>query len=155
MHQTVANVLLCVMNTKHLTPQQHAKQIMDNALATVMHVTRCAINNTMKTSSGALIFCCDMFVDVLIMSDLIARQNNQQKLIDSNLIRHNRKRYDYHYQLGQRVMVKTYDPVKMQEKLHGPYPNLELQMNGTFRIARHPHVVETFNLRKIVPYKGT
>ena len=30
MHQTVANVLRCVMNAKHLTPQQQAKQIMDN-----------------------------------------------------------------------------------------------------------------------------
>ena len=72
-----------------------------------------------------------MFVDVLIMSDLIAIQNNRQQLIDSNLIRYNRKRYDYHYRLRQRVMMKTYDPVKMQEKLHGPYPILELRTNGT------------------------
>ena len=130
-HQTVANALQCVMNTKHLTSQQQAKQIMDNALATVMHATRCAVNNIMKTSPGALTFCRDMFVDVPIISDLIAIRNNRQQLIDSNLIRHNQKRYDYHYQLGQRVLVKTYDPVKMQEKLHGSYPILELQTNGT------------------------
>ena len=127
---------------------------MDNALATVMHATRCAVNNTMKTSPGALTYRRDMFVDVPIMADLIAIRNNRQQLIDTNLIRHNRKRYDYHYRLGQRVMVKTYDPVKMEEKLHGPYPILELRTNGTVRLARHPHVVETFNLRKIVPYKG-
>ena len=131
MHQTVANVLRCVMRTKDLTPQQQAKQIMDNALATVMHATRCAVNNTMKTSPGALTFCRDMFVDVPIIADLIAIRNNQQQLIDSNLIRHNHKRYDYHYRLRQRVMMKTYDPVKMQEKLHGPYPILELRTNGT------------------------
>ena len=51
-------------------------------------------------------------------------------------------------------MVKTYDPVKMEEKLHGPYPILELRTNGTVRIARGPHIVETFSLWKIVPYKG-
>ena len=52
-------------------------------------------------------------------------------------------------------MVKVYDPTKMEEKLHGPYPILELRTNGTVRIQRAPHVVETFNIRKIVPYKGT
>ena len=97
MQQTVANVLRCVMNTKHLTPQQQAEQIMDNALATVMHATRCAVNNTMKTSPGALTYRRDMFVDVPIISDLIAIRNNRQQLIDTNLIRHNQKRYDYHY----------------------------------------------------------
>ena len=142
------------MRTKDLTPQQQAEQIMDNALATVMHATRCAVNNTMKTSPGALTFRRDMFIDVPIMADLIAIRNNRQQLIDTNLTRHNRKRYDYHYRLGQRIMVKVYDPVKMEEKLHGPYPIMELRTNGTVRIARAPHVVETFNLRKIVPYKG-
>ena len=50
MHRTVANVLQCIMRTKGLTLQQQAKQVMDNALATVMHATRCAVNNTMKIS---------------------------------------------------------------------------------------------------------
>ena len=100
MHQTVANVLRCVMRTRELTPRQQAEQIMDNALATVMHAKRCAVNNTMKTSPGALIFRRDMFIDVPIMVDLIAIRNNQQQLIDSNLIRHNRKYYDYHYRFG-------------------------------------------------------
>ena len=52
-------------------------------------------------------------------------------------------------------MAKVYDPTKMEEKLHGPYPMLELQTNGTVLIQRAPHVVETFNLRRIVLYKGT
>ena len=81
MHQTVANALGCVMRTKETTPQQQAKQIMDNALATVIHATRCAVNNTMKTSPGALTFCRDMFVNVPIMVDLIAIRNNRQQLM--------------------------------------------------------------------------
>ena len=142
------------MRTKGLTPQQQAKQIMNNALAIVMHATRYAVNHTMKISPGALTLRRDMFVDVPIIADLIAIRNNRQQLIDTNLTRNNHKCYDYHYIIGQRVMVKTYDPVKMQEKLHGPYLILELQTNGTVQIARAPHVVETFNLQKIVPYKG-
>jgi len=61
---------------------------MDNALATVMHATRCAINHTMKTSLGDLTFRRDMFVDVPIKADLIAIRNNRQQLIDTNLQRH-------------------------------------------------------------------
>ena len=96
-----------------------------------MHATRCAVNNIMKTSLGVLTYRRNMFVDVPIISDLIAIRNNRQQLIDTNLIRHNQIRYDYHYRLGQRVMVKTYDPVKMEKKLHGLYPILELQTNET------------------------
>ena len=112
MHQTVANVLRCITRTKGLSPQEQIEQIVDNTLATVMHATRCALNNTMKTSPGALTFRTDMFVDVPIMADLIAIRKNRQQLIDTNLARHNCKRYDYHYCLRQRIMVKVYDLVK-------------------------------------------
>ena len=133
-HQTVGNVLWILIRTKHLTPQQQAEQLLDNALATVMHATRSAVNHTMKTSPGALTFYRDMFVDVPIMADLIAIRNNRQQLIGTNLQQHNRKRFDYHYPLGQRVMVKVYDPIKMGEKLHGLYLILELQTNRTVQI---------------------
>ena len=154
MHQTVANVLRIIMRTTTISTFAQAEQIMDNALATVMHATRCSVNHTMKTSPGALTFRRDMFVDVPILADLVAIRNNRQQLIDNNLIRHNCKRYDYHYRLGDRIMVRVYDPTKIQEKLHGPYPILELRTNGTVRIQRAPNVEETFNIRKIVPFKG-
>ena len=44
-------------------------------------------------------------------------------------MRHNRKRYDHHYHVNDHVMIKTYDPTKMQEKLHGPYPIAEMRTN--------------------------
>ena len=49
-YQTIANVLRYIMRTKGLPPQQQAEQVMDNALAIIMHATRCAVNNTMKIS---------------------------------------------------------------------------------------------------------
>ena len=95
-----------------------------------------------------------MFIDVPIIADLIVIRNRRQQLNDNNLLRHNRKRYDHHYRLGDMIMAKVHDPTKMQEKLHGPYPIIELRTNGTVRIQRHPLVVETFNIRKIVSHKG-
>uniref|UniRef100_A0A7S2WCT4 Uncharacterized protein n=1 Tax=Eucampia antarctica TaxID=49252 RepID=A0A7S2WCT4_9STRA len=107
---------------------------MDNVLATVMHATKCAVKNMMKTPHGALTFRRDMFVDVPINTDRIAIQQSRQQLIDTNLMQHNRKRYNYHYRLNELVMVKVYEPTKMQEKLHGPYPIRELRTNGTIRV---------------------
>ena len=94
MHQTVANVLRCVMRTKDLTLQEQTKQIMDNTLGTVIHTTRCAVNHTMKISLGALAFCRDKFIDILIIAVLITIRNNRLQLIGTNLVRHNHKCYD-------------------------------------------------------------
>ena len=98
----------------------------------------------------------DMFFDVPIVTDLIAIQERHQALIDSNLMRHNRKQFDYKYQIGENVMIKVYDPNKGEEKLHGPYPITELCINGTVKVRRDPHgyIEESFNLRRIEPYKG-
>merc|ERR1712072_417497 len=71
-------------------------------------------------------------------------------------MRHNRKRYDYHYRVNDWVMVTKYDPTKGQERLHGPYPITEVRTNGTVVIKRdnEGYLEETFNIRKLQPYKG-
>ena len=87
---------------------------MDNALAISMHATRCAVNYTMQISPGKLVFRGDMFADVPVIADMLAiRQKRRQLIIDQNLMRHNRKRYDHHYCVNDLVMIKTYDPTKM------------------------------------------
>ena len=80
----------------------------------------------MRTSPGALTFQRNMFVDVPIIVDLIMIQNRRQQLVDNDLLQHNYKRYDHHYCLGDLIKVKVYDPTKMQENLHRPYPILEI-----------------------------
>ena len=56
---------------------------------------------------------------------------------------YNQKHYDYHYKVDKEVMVKTYDPLKMDEQLHGPYPILETRTNGMVVVQRHPWLTET------------
>ena len=69
-------------------------------------------------------------------------------------MRHNRKRYDHHYQIGDLIIVLVYDPTKMQEKLHGPYSIITIQTNSTVQIQIAANVLEMFNIRKIVQFKG-
>uniref|UniRef100_A0A7S2W154 Uncharacterized protein n=1 Tax=Eucampia antarctica TaxID=49252 RepID=A0A7S2W154_9STRA len=119
-----------------------------------MHDTRYSVIHSMRISPGALTFRSNMFVAVHIIPDLIAIRNRRQQLIDNNLLRHNRKHYNYHYRLGDIIMIKVYDPTKMQEKLHGPYPIVSICTNGTVRIQRSPLGVEMFNTRKIFSHKS-
>ena len=49
-----------------------ANQVMDNALATVMHATRCAVMTPIWTSSGALVYGRDMTMDVPLIANLSA-----------------------------------------------------------------------------------
>ena len=110
------------MRTNPPSNEDEAQQVMENALATYMHSTRCAVHEALKTSPGVLVYQRDMFVDVPVTSDLIAIRNRRQQLVNQNLMRHNRKIYDHHYRVCDEVMVVRYDPTKLQEKLHGPYP---------------------------------
>ena len=86
----------------------------------------------MQISPGTLVFSRDMFIDVPIISNLKDIQDRRQQLIDKNLRRHNKKRYDYHHKVGDLIMIKKYyDPNKLEPRLHGPYIIVECRTNGT------------------------
>ena len=144
------------MRTQKMETYEDATHIMDRALAAMQHATRCAVHKTLQHSPGEIVFHRDMFVDVPVMTDLIALRERRQLLIDKNLRRHNRKRYDHHYRVNDWVMIKKYDPWKGDDRLHGPYQITEVRTNGTVRIRRNEQgeIEETFNIRRLVPYKG-
>ena len=154
LHRTMGDVLRVILRTDTPDNELEAEQIVDNALATCMHVTRCSINHQMRTSPGALVFNRDMFLDIPLLANLEAIRNRRQQLIDQNLIRLNRIRIDYNYTIGDQVMVKTYDPTKLQERFHGPYNIVRVYTNGTVRLQRNPTTTEVFNIRKLTPYRG-
>ena len=65
-------------------------------------------------------------------------------------------RIEYHYKVGEYVWVKVYDPKKGDDRLHGPYKIQETRTNGTVVVLRNEegNVLETYNIRKLQPYKG-
>jgi len=100
--------------------RQKNKILLDNVLATAMHSTRCAVNHTKRTSPGALAFNRDMLMDIPFIANLAAIRDRRQQLINSTLIRTNKKRIDYNnnYRVGDNAMIKRYDPTKLQERPH-------------------------------------
>ena len=94
-----------------------------------------SFNQTMQTSPGALVFQRKILFNIPVISDLEAVRNKRQLQSNNNLIRSNKRRTYYNYQPGQRVMVVTEDPTKLN---HGPYlinriftkGTIELQLNA-------------------------
>ena len=154
LHQTMGDILRVMLHINPPNDENDANQIVDNALATVVHSSRCAVNHTMQTSPGALVFQRDMIMNVPLIANLYSIQQRRQQLIDENLRRTNARRIQHNYSIGDRVMVVEYDPTKLDAKKRGPFTIVRVFTNGTVRLQIAAHVQETFNIRKIWPYKG-
>eukprot|EP00957_Ditylum_brightwellii_P047846 3634241-Ditylum_brightwellii.AAC.1 len=71
LHQTVANNLHTKTNGM-ATGIQQAVHAVDDALATAMHATRCAVASTLRTSPGVMVFKRDMLIDLPVVVDLVS-----------------------------------------------------------------------------------
>ena len=134
--------------------KRDAEQKIDNALASCIHALRCAVNHTMKTSPGAMVFNRDMFMDVQLLADLNAIRGRKQQQIDDNNKRSNKGRIDHNYRIGEMVKLKVYDPTKLQERFKGPYRITQVFTNGTVHLQIKRGISTPINIRKIEPYKG-
>ena len=154
-HKTMGDVLRVLLHTSPPETLNDTNRMVENALATVQHACRVAVNHTMRTSPGAMVFNRDMLLNIPLIANLEAIRDRRQHLINENLRRANAKRIEWNYNINDRVMMVEYDPTKLDAKTHGPYLITRVFTNhGTVRIQRKPHVQETVNIRKIYPYKG-
>jgi hypothetical protein len=80
------------------------------------------VNHTMQTSPGAMAFNSnrDMLVNIPLIANLTAIQDQRQQLMDEILRRANAKRIDYNYNVGERIMMVEYDPTKLEARTYGP-----------------------------------
>ena len=154
MHKTVADILQNIIKEDPPRRKQDAEQKIDNALASCIHALRCAVNHTMKTSPGAMVFNRDMFMDVQLVADLDAIRGRKQQRIDENNKISNKKRVDHNYRVGEMVKLRVYDPNKLQERFKGPYRITQVFTNGTVHLQIKPGIATPINIRKIEPYKG-
>ena len=154
MHKTIADILRSTIKHDPPREQREAEQKIDNALATCIHALRCAVNHTMKTSPGAMVFNRDMFMDVQLLIDLDSIRGRKQQRIDDNARRNNKKRIDYNYRVGDMVKRRVEDPTKLEDRFKGPYRIQQVNANGTVLLQTRPGITTPINIRKIEPYKG-
>jgi hypothetical protein len=82
MHQTVGNVLRTLLHGNIVNNNEQANTIIDNALATAMHITRSATSRTLGNNSpGALAFHRHMFLNLPFQADLQASSTTKKTVI--------------------------------------------------------------------------
>ena len=69
MHQTVGNVLRTYLYSNPHQNMTQARDIIDQALAAAMHAMRTTITTNLGSTSGALAFSRDMFLNIPLIAD--------------------------------------------------------------------------------------
>jgi len=154
MHQTVGNTLRAMINMNPPDGIQQAQDLVDTALANCMFATRATIHSALQATPGSLSFSRDMILDIPVQADWLTIQQKRQTIIDNRLIKANRLRHSYDYQVGDQVLKLVYNPDKLQPRAVGPYRIETVHANGTVTIRKTPVSIERINIRRIKPFKN-
>ena len=132
-----------------------ASDLMDNCLATAMHATRVVASSAIdKMTPGALAFQRDMHLDVPLVADIIAISQKRELAVNESLRKANLQRRSYDYSVNDQVLVRAYNPDKLDPRFSGPYPVTRVHANGTLTIQRAPNVTERIGVRRVKPYRA-
>ncbi len=152
MHQTVTNVLRTLVHTNPPQNMTQARDIIDNALATVMHAMGTTIATTLGSTPGALAFARDMFLNVPLIADWQAIARTCENHVNENLRRVNRKQHQFDYAPGQQVLKKVHNPTKLGVRTEGPYTIECIHVNGNLTIFLCEGITECINICRVLPY---
>ena len=92
-HKSIGLALRTVSAARNPQSKIEGEQCVREVLATAMHVCRTACSSSLgHNSPGALAFNRDVFLDVPLIADILAVNQNRQLLVDKRLVRENNKR---------------------------------------------------------------
>ena len=154
-HQAIGNVLRIVVVAEDPKTVHQATQVINKTLAICMKACRCASNGTLGGySSGALAFKRDMYMDIPLIADIIALQENRQMLVDKRLLKVNNSRISHDFKVNEEVLKKAHLGLsdKLKQAWLGPYRITRVHTNGTVTIRLSLHETERLNIRRIKPY---
>ena len=153
MHQTIGNSLRAMSNMNPPQDVETVNQMIDTAISNCIYATRAALHSALNASPGSLVFARDMVFDIPLIADWQLIQQRRQQLIDQRVLRANRKKFSYDYQVGEEVLKLAYKPNKLQPRATGPFPIETVHANGTVTIRLSPTTIERINIRRIKPYR--
>ena len=122
---------------------------LDNAAWAI----RSTYHTVLKASPGAAIFGRDMLFDVPFIADWNKIGDYRQRQTDLSTERENKRRVDYDYKIGDRVLVIQDGILRKAQSPHGkePWTITTVHTNGTIRIQRGTKT-ERINIRRVTPY---
>ena len=153
MHQTVGNILRTNIHSNPPQNMNQARDMIDESLANAMHAMRTTVATTLGSTPGALAFSRDMFLNIPLVADWQAIAKHREQFVNENLRRANRKRRQYDYAPGQRVLKKVHNPTKLGVRKTGPYIVEQVHVNSTISIELRPRVSKRINIRRVEFYR--
>ncbi len=129
-----------------------ARDIIDDALATVMQTMQTTVATTLGSTPGALAFARDMFLNMPLIADWQAIAHTPEHHGNENSQCANRKRCQCHYAPGQQVLKKVHNPTKLGVRTEGPYTIECIHINGNLTILLREGITEHIIIRRVLPY---
>jgi len=154
-HQSVGQVIRALVKIRDPQGAAEAYALVDEALATTMHATRCASSGALKGfSPGAVAFHRDMHLDIPLVADILTIQAHRQQLVDQRLLAANQRRIDHDFAVNELILKKNILGFsdKLKPAWQGPYPIERVHTNGTVTIRLTPNATERINIRRIKPF---
>jgi transposase InsO family protein len=128
-------------------------------LSAVGFAMRATVHTTARATPSQLVFGRDAMLNVGFEADWQYIKERKQRLIVQNNKRENATRLPHVYSVGDQVLVAT-DPNRKygEDRYKGPFEVTAVNDNGTLTLRqdtpRGGAVLQTWNLRNIVPYKA-
>jgi hypothetical protein len=94
-----------------------------------------------------------MVLNVPLIADWQAIARTCEHHVNENPRCANKKRRQYDYAIGQRVLKKVHDPTKLGVRTDGPYTIDRVHLNGNLTIQLRPCVIDRINIRRVLPYR--
>jgi hypothetical protein len=76
----------------------------------------------------------------MLIADWHTIAHHREQYVNDNLCHANRKRRQYDYAPGQKVLKKAHDPTKLGVRTTGPYNIEQANVNGMLTIELHPGI---------------
>jgi hypothetical protein len=114
---------------------------------------RSMYHTVLKASPGAAIFGRDMLFDIPFIADWNKIGDHRQSLTDRNYMRENKRRIDYDYKVGDKVLIAKDGILCKAESKFGkePWTITTVHTNGTIRVQCGSKS-ERINIRRVTPF---
>ena len=150
-HQVLGNIIRTFeLQENYLDEENPWKGILSAAAFAV----RSTYHTTLQKTPGQLVFGRDMIFNVKHTANWEYIKARKQKLISKNNKLENAKRTPHTYTAGDQVMLRIGTENKQEQPYSGPHSIVEVKTNGTVRL-RIGAVVDSVNIRRLVPYRST
>ena len=149
-HQTIGNMIETITTNPNL--ELDDEDPWSGILSSVQFAMRATVHTTLKASPMQLVFGRDAMFNIPFTANWNDIRKRKQSIINKNNIQENKKRRQYQYSAGDKVLVEARITDKYSEPIwNGPYLVTKVHDNGTLRL-QHGVVSETVNIRRIKQY---